>query len=167
MVETDTSMFGIRWAIRTNKRVTRDFQIFINKRIIRMKICFTGTYNIKFVTRIIWQIVRTPKKSGIPPKKFPLSLDKSILENQRTGTLLSETSRQKPFSKVNNLNINKILKLTYEITVNLFKNDLLGARKNKAETKTEDNVKELFILTPKKSLFNGLELIKNIKSNEN
>ena len=78
-----------------------------------------------------------------------------------------KTSRQKPFSKVNNLNINKILKLTYEITVNLFKKDLLGARKNKAETKTEDNVKELFILTPKKSLFNGLELIKNIKSNEN
>ena len=44
--------------------------------------------------------------------------------------------------------------------------DLLRARKNKAETKTKGNGKELFILTPEKSLFNEIEFIKNIKSNE-
>ena len=44
--------------------------------------------------------------------------------------------------------------------------DLLRARKNKIETKTEGNVKGIFILTPDKSLFNGLEFIKNIKSND-
>ena len=44
--------------------------------------------------------------------------------------------------------------------------DLLRARKNKAETKTRGNGKELFILTPEKSLFNEIEFIKNIKSNE-
>ena len=40
------------------------------------------------------------------------------------------------------------------------------ARKIKTKTKTEDNAKGLFILAPDKSLLNGLELIKNIKSNE-
>ena len=44
--------------------------------------------------------------------------------------------------------------------------DLLRARKNKAETKTEGNSKELFILTPEKSLFNEIEFIKNIRRNE-
>ena len=41
------------------------------------------------------------------------------------------------------------------------------ARWNKAKTKTEDNAKGLFILTSDKSLPTGLELLKNIKSNEN
>ena len=39
------------------------------------------------------------------------------------------------------------------------------ARKNKAKTKTEGNAKGLYILTPDQSLFNGLEFIKNTKSN--
>ena len=59
-----------------------------------------------------------------------------------------------------------MLKLTYKIKVNLIKEDLSRARINKAKTKTEGNAKELFILTPDKSLFNGLEFVKNIKSNE-
>ena len=75
-----------------------------------------------------------------------------------------KTSRQKPFSKVNNLNDNK--KLRYEIKINLIKEDLSRSRKNKAKTKTEVNGKGLFILTPDKSLFNGPEFIKNMKSNE-
>ena len=74
-----------------------------------------------------------------------------------------KTSRQKPFRKVNNLNINKILKLTYKIKVNLIKEDLSRARKNNTKTKTECSAKSLFILTSDKSLFNGLEFIKNIK----
>ena len=73
-------------------------------------------------------------------------------------------SGQKLFSKVNTLNINKILKLLYEIKVNLIKEDLSRARKNKAKTKAEGNVKGLFIMTPDMPLFNGLEFIKNIKS---
>ena len=77
-----------------------------------------------------------------------------------------KTSRQKPYSKLNNLNINKIIEITYEIKVDLTKEDLIRARKYKAETKTESSVKGLFILTPDKSLFNGLKFIKNIKSNK-
>ena len=77
-----------------------------------------------------------------------------------------KTRRQKPFRKVNNLNINKILKLTYETKVNLIKEDLPRARKNNTETKPEGNAKVLLILTADKSLFSGLELIKNIKSNQ-
>ena len=62
--------------------------------------------------------------------------------------------------------MNEILKPTYEIRVNLIRENLSRARKNKAKTKTEGNAKELFILTPEKSLFNGLDFVKNIKSNE-
>ena len=75
-------------------------------------------------------------------------------------------SRQKPFSKFNDLNDNKILKLRYKIKANLIKENLSMARKIKTKKKTEDNAKGLFILAPDKSLLNGLELIKNIKSNE-
>ena len=59
-----------------------------------------------------------------------------------------------------------ILKLMYQIKTNLTKENLSRARKNKAKTKTEDNAKGLFILTPDNSLLNRLKLIKNIKSNE-
>ena len=58
------------------------------------------------------------------------------------------------------------MRLRYEIKINLIKEDLSGSRKNKAKTKTEGNAKRLFILTRDKSLFNGLEFIKNMKSNE-
>ena len=75
-------------------------------------------------------------------------------------------SRQKPFSKVTNWNDNKKLKLRYEIKINLIKEDLSRSHKNKAKTKTEGNTKGLFILTPDKSLFNGLEIIKNMKNND-
>ena len=78
----------------------------------------------------------------------------------------AQTSRQKPFSKVNNLNDNKKLKLKYEIKINSIKEDLPRSRKNKAKTKAEGNAKGLFILNPEKSLFNGLEFIKNMKNNE-
>ena len=47
--------------------------------------------------------------------------------------------------------------------INLIQLDLSRARKNNTKTKTEGNAKGLFILTPDKSLFNGLEFIKNIK----
>ena len=40
----------------------------------------------------------------------------------------------------------------YEIKVNLIKEDLSRDLINKAKTKTEGNAKELFILTPEKSL---------------
>ena len=59
------------------------------------------------------------------------------------------------------------MKLTCEIKINLIKKDLSRARKNKAKTKTEGNAKRLFILNPDKALFNGLEIIKNMKNNEN
>ena len=75
-------------------------------------------------------------------------------------------SRQKPFSKVTNWNDNKKLKLRYEIKINLIKEDLSRSHKNKAKTKTEGNTKGLFILTPDKLLFNGLEIIKNMKNDE-
>ena len=78
----------------------------------------------------------------------------------------AKSYRQKLFSKVNNLNDNKILKLKYKIEANLIKENLSMARRNKAKTKTEDNAKGLFILTSDKSLPTGLELLKNIKSNE-
>ena len=42
---------------------------------------------------------------------------------------------------------------------NLTEELLLRARKNKDKTKTEDIIKGLFILTPGKSLFNGVENI--------
>ena len=58
------------------------------------------------------------------------------------------------------------MKLMYEITVNLINEDLSRARKNNTNTKTEGNAKGLFILTPDKTIFNGLEFIKNIKSND-
>ena len=77
-----------------------------------------------------------------------------------------KTSRQKPFSKVNNLNDDKKLKLRYKIKINLIEEDLSRSSKNKAKTKTERNAKGLFILTPDKSLFNTLEFIKNMKSNK-
>ena len=50
--------------------------------------------------------------------------------------------------------------------MNLIKEDLSRSHKNKAKTKTEGNAKRLFILNPDKPLFNGLEIIKNIKNNE-
>ena len=75
-----------------------------------------------------------------------------------------KTSRQKPFSIVSNLNDNKKLKLRYKIKINLIEEDLSRSSKNKAKTKTERNAKGLFILTPDKLLFNGLEFIKNMKS---
>ena len=50
--------------------------------------------------------------------------------------------------------------------MNLIKENLSRSRKNKAKTKTEGNAKGLFILNPDKSLFNGLEIIKNMKNNE-
>ena len=59
------------------------------------------------------------------------------------------------------------MRLRYEIKINLIKEDLSGSRKNKAKTKTEGNAKRLFILNPDKALFNGLEIIKNMKNNEN
>ena len=77
-----------------------------------------------------------------------------------------KTSRQKPFSKVNNLNDDKKLKLRYKIKINLIEEDLSRSSKNKAKTKTERNAKGLFILTPDKSLFNALEFTKNMKSNK-
>ena len=78
-----------------------------------------------------------------------------------------KTSRQKPFSEVNNLNDNKKLRLRYEIKINSIKEDISRTCKNKAKKKTEGNDKKgLFILNPDKSLFNGLEIIKNIKNNE-
>ena len=58
------------------------------------------------------------------------------------------------------------MKLAFEIKVNLIKEDLSRACKNNTKTKIEGNGKGLFVLIPNKSLFNGLELIKNIKSNE-
>ena len=78
----------------------------------------------------------------------------------------AKTSRQKLFSKVNNVNDNKKLKLRYEIKINLVEEDLSRSLKNKAKKKTEGNAKGLFILNPDKSLFNGLEIIKNMKNNE-
>ena len=78
----------------------------------------------------------------------------------------AKTSRQKPFSNINNLNDNKKLKLRYEIKINLIKKELLRSRKNKAKIKTEGNAKGLFILNPDKWLFNGLGIIKNMKNNE-
>ena len=50
--------------------------------------------------------------------------------------------------------------------MNLIKENLSRSRKNKAKTKTEGNAKGLFITTPDKSLFNGLEFIKNMKNYE-
>ena len=68
---------------------------------------------------------------------------------------------------MNNLNSYGILKLTYEIKVNLIRKDSLKACKNETKTKTKDNVKELFILTLQKSFFNGIKFIKkNIQNNE-
>ena len=63
---------------------------------------------------------------------------------------------------MNNLNSYGILKLTYEIKVNLIREDSLKACKNETKTKTKDNVKELFILTLQKSFFNGIKCIKKI-----
>ena len=77
-----------------------------------------------------------------------------------------KTRRQKPFSKVNNLIVNKKLKLRYEIKINLIKEDLLRSCKTKTKTKTEGNAKGLFLLNPDESLFNGLEFMKNMKNNE-
>ena len=59
-----------------------------------------------------------------------------------------------------------MLKIRYQIKINLIKEDLSRARESKAKPKTGGNAKGLFILTPDKSLFNGLEFIKNIKSND-
>ena len=79
----------------------------------------------------------------------------------------AKTSRQNPFSKVNNLNDDKKLRLRYEIKINLIKDNLSWSYKNKGKTKTEGNAKKgLIILNPDKSLFNGLEIIKNMKNNE-
>ena len=78
----------------------------------------------------------------------------------------AKTDRQNPFSKVNNLNDNKKLRLRYKIKINLIKENLSRSRKNKAKTKTEGNAKGLFILNPDNLLFNGLEIIKNMKNNE-
>ena len=47
-----------------------------------------------------------------------------------------------------------------EIKVNLIEEDLLRPYQNKTETKTEGNVEGLLMLTPEKSLFNGIEFIK-------
>ena len=58
------------------------------------------------------------------------------------------------------------VKLSYQIKRNLIKEYLSRSRKNKAKTKTEGNAKGLFILNPDKSLFNGLEIIKNMINNE-
>ena len=58
------------------------------------------------------------------------------------------------------------MKLAYEIKVNSIKEDWSRACKDNTKTKIEGNAKGLFVLIPDKSLFNGLELIKNIKSNE-
>ena len=60
----------------------------------------------------------------------------------------------------------KKVKLSYHIKINLIKEYLSRSRKNKAKTKTEGNAKGLFILNPHKSLFNGLEIIKNMINNE-
>ena len=77
-----------------------------------------------------------------------------------------KTRRQKPISKVNNLIVNKKLKLRYEIKINLIKKDLSRPCKTKTKTKTEGNAKRLFLLNPDESLFNGLEFMKNMKNNE-
>ena len=77
-----------------------------------------------------------------------------------------KTRRQKPFSKVNNLNSNKKLKLRVEIKINLIKEDLPKSRKTKTKTKTEGNANGLFLLNPDESLFNGLEFMENMKNNE-
>ena len=77
----------------------------------------------------------------------------------------AKTSRQIAFSKIN-LNDNEKLRLRYEIKINLIKKGLSRSHKNKAKAKTEGNAKGLFILSPDKSLFNGLEIIKNKKNNE-
>ena len=54
----------------------------------------------------------------------------------------------------------KILKLRYEMKINLIKEDLSRSHKNKAKIKTEGSInKGLFILTPDKLLFNGPEFI--------
>ena len=50
--------------------------------------------------------------------------------------------------------------------INLIKENLSRSHKNKAKTKTEGNAKGLFILNPDNLLFNGLEIIKNMKNNE-
>ena len=68
--------------------------------------------------------------------------------------------------KVNNLNDNKKLKLICEIKISIIKEDLSRSCKNKAETNTEGNDKGLFILNPDKSLFNGVQIINNMKNNE-
>ena len=77
-----------------------------------------------------------------------------------------KTDRQNPFSKVNNINDNKKLRLMYEIKMILIKENLSRSRKNKGKTKTDSNAKGLFILNPDNLLFNGLEIIKNMKNNE-
>ena len=46
-----------------------------------------------------------------------------------------KTSRQKLFSKVDNLNDNKKLKLRYGMKINSIKEDLSRSSKNKAKTK--------------------------------
>ena len=59
-----------------------------------------------------------------------------MFDHFRIGTSFNfkpPTSRQKPFSKVNKSNDNKILKLRYEIKINLIKEDLSWTRKNKAK----------------------------------
>ena len=68
--------------------------------------------------------------------------------------------------KVNNLNDNKKLKLICEIKISIIKEDLSRSCKNKAETNAEGNAKGLFILNPDKSLFNGVQIINNMKNNE-
>ena len=78
----------------------------------------------------------------------------------------AKTRGPNPFSKINSLNDNKKLRVRYEIKINLIKEDLPRSHKDRAKTKTEGNAKGSFILNPDKSLFNGLEIIKNMKNNE-
>ena len=56
----------------------------------------------------------------------------------------AKTDRQNSFSKVNNLNDNKKLRLRYEIKINLIKDDLTRSRKNRAKTKTEGNERVIY-----------------------
>ena len=51
--------------------------------------------------------------------------------------------------------------------INFIKENLSRSHKNKTKRKTEGNAKGLFILNPDNLLFNGLEIIKTMKNNEN
>ena len=56
-----------------------------------------------------------------------------------------KTSRQKPFSEVNNLNDNKKLRSRYEIKINSIKEDISRTCKNKAKKRQRAMIKKGYL----------------------